>query len=68
MIFYLPALLMRKKHIIKKLQQCGATSEATAKTLSDTGVFNPNAFTRFTEQLVKERFLGKTDDVRYYLL
>ena len=62
-----PVLLLRKKIIITKLQQCGAVSEATAKTLEEAGVVNPNAFSKLNEKLVKDKVLGKTKDNKYYL-
>ena len=39
-------LLLRKRIITKKLQQCGAVSEVTAKSLEEAGVPNPKAFTK----------------------
>lgn len=62
-----PVLLLRKKVIIKKLQQSGAISEATAKTLEEAGVFNPSAFPKVNEKLVKDKVLVKTKDNKYYL-
>lgn len=64
----IPAFLLRKKLIIKKLQQSGAVSEATAKTLEEAGVFNPNAFPRVTERLVEQNILAKTITGKYYLV
>ena len=63
-----PALLLRRKVIIKKLQQSGAVSEATAKTLEEAGVFNPNAFSRVTEHMVENNILAKTQTGKYYLV
>ncbi len=63
----MPALLLRKKRIVKKLQESGAFSETTAKTLQEAGVFNPDAFPKITEELVKEKVLVKTKDNKYYL-
>lgn len=62
-----PVLLLRRKMIIKKLQQSGAISEETAKTLEEAGVFNPNAFSKVNEKLVKDKVLVKTKDNKYYL-
>lgn len=62
-----PVLLLRKKVIIKKLQQSAAISEATAKTLEEAGVFNPNAFPKVTEKLVKDKVLVRIKDNKYYL-
>ncbi len=63
----MPALLLRRKRIIKKLQESGAFSETTVKTLQEAGVFNPDAFPKMTEELVKEKVLVKTKDNKYYL-
>ena len=63
----IPVLLMRRKMIINKLQQNGAISEETAKTLEEIKVMNPNAFPKVTEQLVKDKILVKTKDNKYYL-
>ena len=62
-----PVLLLRRKMIIKKLQQSGAISEETAKTLEEAGVFNPNAFPKVNEKLVKDNVLVKTKNNKYYL-
>ena len=62
-----PVFLLRKKMIIKKLQQCGAISEETAKTFEEAGVFNPNAFPKLNEKLVKDNVLVKTKNNKYYL-
>ena len=62
-----PVLLMRRKMIINKLQQNGAISEETAKTLEEIKVINSNAFPKVTEQLVKDKILVKTKDNKYYL-
>ena len=65
---FLPVLLIRKKLIIKKLSQCGAFTEETAKTLEKAGVFNPNAFPKLNEKLVKDNVLAITKDNKYYLV
>ena len=61
------ALLLRKKIIVKKLRECGAVSEESAKTLEEAGVLNPNAFPKVTENLVKQNILVKTQSDKYYL-
>ncbi len=58
--------LMRKRIIVKKMERCGAISKETAKTLTEAGIFNPNAFPKITEQLVRDKVLVKTDN-KYYL-
>lgn len=63
----LPALLLRKKQVVKKLQQSGAISLETAKTLEEAGVFNPNAFQKVNDKLVKDKVLIRTTDNKYYL-
>lgn len=60
-------LLLRKRIITKKLQQCGAVSEATATSLEEAGVPNPKAFLKVNEKLVKDKVLIKTKDNKYYL-
>lgn len=66
-MFGIPALLIRKKQILKKLEQSGAISEETAKTLEEAEVFNPNAFSRLNDKLVKDKILVRTKNNRYYL-
>ncbi len=60
--------LIRKRHIVTKLLQCGATTESTAKSLEDAGIGNPDVLPRFTEHLVQKKILGKTCDGRYYVI
>ena len=62
-----PVLLLRRKMIIDKLQQCGAVSESTAKTLEEAGVFNSKGFSKVNEKLVKDNILVRTKDNKYYL-
>ncbi|HBF3473718.1 TPA: hypothetical protein KOC08_003544 [Clostridioides difficile] len=66
-MFGSPALLMRKRIILKKLEQNGAISEETAKTLEEIGVFNPNAFSKLNDKLVKDKILIRTKTDKYYL-
>lgn len=68
MPFFAPIPLIRRKHILNRLRKCGATSKETAKTLSEAGVINPNAFKAITEKLIKRHELGRTDNNKYYLL
>lgn len=63
-----PVLLLRKKIILKKLRGCGAVSEKSAKTLEEAGVFNPDAFPRVTEVLVKQNIIARTKSGKYYLV
>ena len=63
----MPVLLLRKKMILKKFKECGATSAESAKTLEEAGVFNPNAFSKVTENLVKQNILVETQSGKYYL-
>ena len=67
MAFFPPIPLIRKNVIIKKLTVCGAYSEATARTLADAGVINPNGFKRITERLVRIGSIHRTSDGRYYV-
>ena len=66
-MFGSPALLMRKRIILKKLEQNGAISEETAKTLEEIGVFNPNAFSKLNDKLVKDKILIRAKTDKYYL-
>lgn len=66
-MFGSPVLLMRKRIILKKLEQNGAISEETAKTLEEIGVFNPNAFSKLNDKLVKDKILIRTKTDKYYL-
>lgn len=59
--------LLRKRLIIKKLSQCGAYSEETAKTLSDAGVGKPERFRIINDKLENQKILVRTKDNRYYL-
>ena len=59
--------LLRKRLIIKKLSQCGAYSEETAKTLSDACVGKPDRFKIINDKLEKQKILVRTKDNRYYL-
>lgn len=62
-----PVFMLRRKMILKKFKDCGAISEERAKTLEEAGVFNPNAFPKITEDLVKQNKLVKTKSQKYYL-
>lgn len=59
--------MLRKKIILKRFKACGAISEESAKTLEEAGVFNPNAFPRVTEDLVKQNKMVKTKSRKYYI-
>ena len=67
MAFFPPIPLIRKNVILKKLRDCGATSEKTARTLAEAGVINPNGFKRITELLVQQDAIHRTSDSRYYV-
>ncbi|MBE6753369.1 MAG: hypothetical protein E7559_03285 [Ruminococcaceae bacterium] len=67
-VFFVPPIpLIRRNHIINKLRQANATSEATAKTFAEAGIVNPNGFSLVTKRMVDHGILGKTEDGRYYL-
>ena len=66
-MFAIPVLLLRQKLILKKLRNCGAVSEESAKTLKEAGVFNPDAFPRVLEDLVNKNILIRTGAQKYYL-
>lgn len=67
MAFIPPVVLIRRKRIVKKLQECGAVSAETAKTLEEAGVKNPNGFGRFTDRLVRRGIIKKTQEGKYYI-
>lgn len=67
MPFFPPIPLIRKKLIIKKLTNCNAFSEDTAKTFAEAGIINPNAFSKINDKLVRDKILFKTQDNKYYL-
>lgn len=67
MTFFPPIPLIRKKHIIKKLTECKAYSEETAKTFAEAGIINPEGFKKINEKLIKEKILVKTQDGKYYI-
>ena len=67
MFIMVPVPLIRRNHIIRQLRACGAFSESTAKTLREAGVFNPNAFSRMNDILVKRGVLARVDGNKYYL-
>lgn len=67
MVFFPPFILIRKKVIIKRLRQSGATSPETAKTLADAGIINPNILPGVTERMVKKGIINKTADGKYYI-
>lgn len=54
-MFGLPAFMLRQKMILQKFRNCQATSEKSAKTLEEAGVFNPHAFPKITEDLVNKK-------------
>ena len=66
-MFAIPVLLLRQKLILKKLRECQAVSEESAKTLEEVGVFNPDAFPRVLEDLVDKRKVVRTKSQKYYL-
>jgi hypothetical protein len=67
MAFFPPIPLIRKNVILKKLRDCGATSEKTARTLAEAGVINPNGFKHITELPVRQGAIHRTSDSRYYV-
>lgn len=67
MAFFPPIPLIRKNLIIKKLTECNAFSEETAKTFKEAGIINPYGFNKVNEKLIKQKVLIKTKDGKYYL-
>ena len=68
MTFIPPIPLIRKNLILKRLKECGAVSEDTAKTLAEANVLNPNGFKPVTNRMVEQGVLGKTSDGKYYVI
>lgn len=68
MAFIPPVPAMRRNLIIRKLKAANANSEDTAVTFAEAGVFNPDAFPRITEKMIKQGILAKTADGKYFLL
>ena len=67
MAFFPPIPLIRKNLIIKKLTECNAFSEETAKTFTEAGIINPTGFNKINEILIKQKVLTKTKDGKHYL-
>ncbi|MBO5518473.1 MAG: hypothetical protein J6A42_10405 [Firmicutes bacterium] len=67
MAFFPPIPLIRRNHILRQLRACGAVSQETAKTLTEAGVVNPDAFRKITERLIKTGVIRRTPDGRYYI-
>ncbi len=67
MAFFPPIPLIRKKLIIKKLTECNAFSEETAKSFSEAGIINPNGFKKINEKLIEQKVLVRTKEGKYYL-
>ncbi len=67
MMFFPPIPLIRKNLIIKKLTECNAFSEETAKTFAEAGIINPNGFNKINERLINKKVLVRTKDGKYYL-
>ena len=67
MAFFPPIPLIRKNLIIKKLTECKAFSEETAKTFAEAGIINPNGFSNITERLINQGTLTRTKENKYYL-
>lgn len=67
MAFFPPIPLIRKRLIIKKLTECNAFSEETAKTFTEAGIINPNGFKKVNDVLEKQKVLIRTKENKYYL-
>lgn len=67
MAFFPPIPLIRRNVIIKRLKESGACSPETAKTFTEAGVINPNAFSRITEKLVEQGAIHRTSSGKYYV-
>lgn len=60
-------LQIRRNVILRRLSRSGALSVETAKTLSEAGVSNPQAFPLVTERMVRKGLIRRTYDGKYYL-
>ena len=60
-------ILMRKRRILNLLQDAGAVSQESAKSLAEIGIIHPDTFSAVTEKLLREYVIIGTDDGRYYL-
>lgn len=60
-------LQIRRNVILRRLSRSGAFSVETAKTLSEAGVSNPQAFPLVTERMVRKGLIRRTYDGKYYL-
>jgi len=61
------ALLMRRKKIIEGLKRAGAVSPETAIEFEKIGLIFPETFESYTERLVSNGIIKRTDNGRYYL-
>lgn len=67
MALFPPVILIRRKVIIKRLRESGATSPETAKTLAEAGVITPNVLPGVTARMVKKGIINTTAGGKYYL-
>ena len=63
-----PILLIRRKHILRRLIASGAVTPDTACTFADAGVINPIAFPAVKKRLIAGGVIGETQDGRYWVL
>lgn len=57
-------LLGKRKKIIRKLEETGATSENNAKTLEEIGIYG---YSDVISKLLQDKVLVKTKDDKYYI-
>lgn len=62
-----PPLLVRRKRIINRLLDAGAVSPDKAVTLSEAGIFYPDAFPRVTRRLEEQGVIVPAPNGRYWL-
>ena len=67
MAFIPPIPLIRRRLILRRLLEAGATSPETAKTLAEAGVLNPWGFPGVTRVMLRRGLIGQTPDGRFYL-
>ena len=61
------ALLLRRKKIINGLERAGAVSPETAITFEEIGLIFPETFKSYTERLVDQGIIKRTEEGKYYI-
>ena len=66
-VFTSSAMSLRRQLILRGLEESGAVSPETAKTLREAGVENPGSSPEYTEQLADLGIIRKTPDGKYWI-